>query len=174
MLPAIVIRTTVEPPALTRSSITPIFAGGEFSYWNRQQIKLFGVNLVNRQSLIPNLRSSKFQGQTNFVNPGIQLFNAGFDADLTPKLKMITNANYLWFNQTSSLETLVFQGNIRSEIGLDLSGGFEYRPLLNNNVIFVGGLSGLIVGNGFRDLYQPLEGNVNNLAAGFFEATFEY
>jgi len=152
----------------------PNFAGGEFSYWNRQQIRLFGVNLVNRQSLVPNLRSSKFQGQTNFVNPGIQLVNAGFDADLTTKLKMITNANYLWFNQTSSLETLVFQGNIRSEIGLDLSGGFEYRPLLNNNVIFVGGLSGLIVGNGFRDLFQPLEGNVNNLAAGFFEASFEY
>ncbi len=152
----------------------PNFAGGEFSYWNRQQIKLFGVNLVNRQSLLPNLRSSKFQGQTNFVNPGIQLLNTGFDADLTPKLKLITNANYLWFNHTASLETLVFQPNIRSEIGLDLSGGFEYRPLLNNNVIFVGGLSGLFVGNGFRDLYQPLQGNVNNLAAGFFEASFEY
>ena len=152
----------------------PNFAGGEFSYWNRQQIKLFGVNLVNRQSLLPNLRSSKFQGQSNFVNPGIQLFNVGFDADLTTKLKCITNANYLWFNQTASLETLVFQPNIRNEIGLDLSGGFEYRPLLNNNIIFVGGLSGLIVGNGFRDLYQPLEGKVNNLAAGFFEASFEY
>jgi len=152
----------------------PNFAGGEFSYWNRQQIRLFNVNLVNRQSLVPNLRSSKFQGQTNFVNPGIQLLNTGFDADLTPKLKMINNANYLWFNQTASLETLVFQGNIRNEIGLDLSSGFEYRPLLNNNVILVGGLSGLIVGNGFRDLYQPLEGNVNDLAAGFFEASFEY
>jgi hypothetical protein len=152
----------------------PNFAGGEFSYWNRQQIKLFGVNLVNRQSLLPNLRSSKFQGQSNFVNPGIQLFNVGFDADLTTKLKWISNANYLWFNQTASLETLLFQPNIRNEIGLDLSGGFEYRPLLNNNVIIVGGLSGLIVGNGFRDLYQPLEGHVNNLAAGFFEASFEY
>ena len=152
----------------------PNFAGGEFSYWNRQQIRLFGVNLVNRQSIVPNLRSSKFQGQTNFVNPGIQLVNTGFDADLTTKLKLITNANYLWFNQTASLETLVFQSPIRDQIGLDLSGGFEYRPLLNNNVIFVGGLSGLIVGNGFRDLYQPLQGDVSNLAAGFFEASFEY
>ena len=152
----------------------PNFAGGEFSYWNRQQIKLFGVNLVNRQSIVPNLRSSKFQGQTNFVNPGIQLVNVGFDADLTTKLKWINNANYLWFNQTSTLETLVFQSPIRDQIGLDLSTGFEYRPLLNNNISFVGGLSGLIVGNGFRDLYQPLEGSVNNLAAGFFEASFEY
>ncbi len=152
----------------------PNFAGGEFSYWNRQQIKLFGVNLVNRQSLLPNLRSSKFQGQSNFVNPGIQLVNTGFDADLTTKTKLITNANYLWFNHTAPLEALVFQNNIRSEIGLDLSAGFEYRPFLNNNVIFVSGLSGLIVGNGFRDLFQPLHGHVSDLAAGFFEASFEY
>ena len=106
----------------------PNFAGGEFSYWNRQQIKLFGVNLVNRQSLVPNLRSSKFQGQTNFVNPGLHLVNAGFDGDLTPKTKLITNANYLWFNHTASLETLVFQGHIRNEIGLDLSADLNIVP----------------------------------------------
>lgn len=152
----------------------PNFAGGEFSYWNRQQIKLFGVNLVQRQSLIPNLRSSKFQGQTNFVNPGIQLINTGFDADLTTKVKWINNANYLWFNHTAPLEVYTFQGKVRDEIGLDLSSGVEYRPLLNNNIIVVGGISGLIVGDGFRDLYQPLYGSVPNLAAGFFEATFEY
>ncbi|MFN9627059.1 MAG: hypothetical protein ACK6AT_12465 [Planctomycetota bacterium] len=152
----------------------PNFAGGEFSYWNRQQIKLFGVNLVQRQSLIPNLRSSKFQGQTNFVNPGIQLINFGFDADLTTKVKWINNANYLWFNHTAPLEVYTFQGKVRDEIGLDLSSGVEYRPLLNNNIIVVGGISGLIVGDGFRDLYQPLYGSVPDLAAGFFEATFEY
>jgi len=152
----------------------PNFAGGEFSYWNRQQIKLFGVNLVQRQSLIPNLRSSKFQGQTNFVNPGIQLVNFGFDADLTTKFKWINNANYLWFNQTESLEVYTFQEKVRNEIGLDLSSGVEYRPLLNNNILIVGGISGLLVGNGFRDLYQPLHGSVPDLAAGFFEATFEY
>lgn len=152
----------------------PNFAGGEFSYWNRQQIRLFGVNLVQRQSLVPNLRSSKFQGQTNFVNPGLHLVNAGFDADLTPKVKWINNANYLWFNQTATLETYTFQSDIRSQIGLDLSSGIEYRPWLNNNAIIVGGISGLVVGQGFRDLYQPLNGDVPNLAAGFLEASFEY
>lgn len=152
----------------------PNFAGGEFSYWNRQQVRLFGVNLVQRQSLIPNLRSSKFQGQTNFVNPGIQLVNFGFDADLTTKFKWINNANYLWFNQTESLEVYTFQEKVRNEIGLDLSSGLEYRPLLNNNILILGGISGLLVGNGFRDLYQPLYGSVPDLAAGFFEATFEY
>ena len=58
-------------PALTRSSTQPNFAGGQFSFWNRQQIRLQGVNLVQRLSLVPDLRSSKIQGQANFVNPGL-------------------------------------------------------------------------------------------------------
>ena len=49
----------------------PNFAGGEFSYWQRQQIPLFGVNLTQRNSLVADLRSSKIQGQSNFVNPGM-------------------------------------------------------------------------------------------------------
>src|SRR5581483_5714418 len=69
----------------------PNFAGGQFSYWQRQAIQLFGVKLVNNFSLIPDLRSSKIQGQSNFVNPGLLLFNLGTDFDLTPKLKMINN-----------------------------------------------------------------------------------
>src|SRR6185312_4395078 len=62
----------------------PNFAGGPFSFWNRQQIPFFGVNLVQRLSLVPDLRSSKFQGQANFVNPGLFLPNLGADFDLTP------------------------------------------------------------------------------------------
>lgn len=152
----------------------PNFAGGQFSYWNRQQIKLFGVNLVNRLSLVPDLRSSKFQGQSNFVNPGLQLINLGVDADLTPKLKVIANTNFLWFNQTEVLQTLVFQDSIATNIGVDLSIGTEYRPLLNNNIIFVGGVSCLIPGGGFRDLYNPLVGKVDTLAAGFANVVMTY
>ena len=54
----------------------PQFAGGDFSYWQRQAIQLFGVNLTNRESLVPDLRSSKIEGQSNFVNPGLWLVNA--------------------------------------------------------------------------------------------------
>jgi hypothetical protein len=62
----------------------PNFAGGDFSYWQRQAIPLFGVNLTNRQSLLPDLRSSKLEGQSNFVNPGLFLVNGGIDFELTP------------------------------------------------------------------------------------------
>jgi hypothetical protein len=152
----------------------PNFAGGEFSYWQRQAIKLFGVNLVNRQSLLPDLRSSKIQGQSNFVNPGLLLLNLGVDFDVTPKLRMINNANLLWFDETDVLEQFVFQGNIDREIGADLSMGVEYRPLLNNNVILIGGVSMLIPGNGFEDIYSPFRGDADALGAAFMEMVLTY
>jgi hypothetical protein len=152
----------------------PNFAGGDFSYWQRQAIGLFGVNLVNRQSLVPDLRSSKFQGQSNFVNPGLALGNVGFDMDLTPRLKMINNASFLWFDKTNTLEQFVFQGQIDREIGADLSMGFEYRPLLSNNIIFTAGLMTLIPGRGFKQLYGHFDRDVDPLVAGFIEMSLIY
>ncbi len=152
----------------------PNFAGGQFSYWQRQSIKLFGVNLVNRESLVPDLRSSKIQGQSNFVNPGLLLFNVGVDADLTPKLKMITNANWLWFDHTDVLQQFVFQDDIEQHIGTDLSVGIEYRPFLNNNLIIVAGVSTLLPGRGFDDLYNELRDDVDALFAGFLEVVLTY
>jgi hypothetical protein len=152
----------------------PNFAGGQFSYWNRQQLKLFGVNLTQRLSLVPDLRSSKIQGQTNFVNPGLQLFNLGVDADITPKFKVISNANFLWFNQTEVLETFLFQSDVDNHIGTDLSIGAEYRPHLNNNIIIVGGVSALLPGDGFGDLFDDLIGPVDALYASFLNVVLTY
>jgi hypothetical protein len=152
----------------------PNFAGGEFSFWQRQQLPLFGVNLVQRQSLVPDLRSSKIQGQPNFVNPGLQLFNAGIDMDLTPKLRMINNANFLMFDKTNSLETFLFDGRIDREIGVDLSSGFEYRPLLSNNAILTFGVSTLIPGRGFNQVYGRFRHGAQPLMAAFVEANLAF
>jgi hypothetical protein len=152
----------------------PQFAGGEFSYWDRQGIKLLGVNLTQRLSLVPDLRSSKIQGQPNFVNPGLYLANAGADFDITPKLKLVTNINELWFDTTQTLEALVFQKGIDRYIGTDLSMGFEYRPQLNNNVVIVTGIQGLVPGTGFRELYNPATGNIPALFAGFMEMALRF
>jgi hypothetical protein len=152
----------------------PQFAGGQFSYWQRQQIGLFGVQLVNRMSLVPDLRATKVQGQPNFVNPGLQLINLGMDADVTQTLRLVGNVNFLWFNQTEILKTVAFQGDIANCIGTDLSLGFEYRPRLNNNILFIGGASCLLPGGGFRDLYNPLVGKVDVLGAGFVNAVLTY
>lgn len=152
----------------------PNFAGGEFSFWQRQQIPLFGVNLTQRNSLVSDLRSSKIQGQSNFVNPGLQLVNAGVDVDITPRLRSINNVNFLWFDKTAVLQQFVFQDNIDREIGFDVSSGFEYRPLLNNNVIVVGGVSALISANGFRQLYNRFRNEREFLGAAFLEVTLTY
>jgi hypothetical protein len=152
----------------------PNFAGGDFSFWQRQQIQLLGVSLVNRESLLPDLRSNKFQGQSNFVNPGLWLFNVGLDMDLTPKWRLVNNCNLLWFDETEVLEQFVFQRKVHHYIGADLSLGMEYRPLLNNNVITRFGVSTLIPGSGFKDLYRNASGSVEPLAAGFLELNLAY
>jgi len=152
----------------------PNFAGGEFSFWVRQQIPLFGVSLKNRLSLLPDLKATKTQGQPNFVNPGLFLVNFGFDADITPKLKSINNVNLLYFEDTAVLETFVFQAPIKRTIGTDVSSGLEYRPFLNNNVVMVLGLSALFPQGGFRDLYDNLRNNADPMAAAFLEINLTY
>ena len=150
------------------------FAGGEFSYWQRQAIPLFGVQLKNAGSLLPDLRASKIEGQSNFVNPGLLLFNVGLDMDLTPKWKSINNVNFLAFDKTNSLEVFTFQERIHRFIGTDISTGFEYRPLLSNNIIAKFGVSTLIPGEGFSDLYDRFRAHANSLFASFAEITLAY
>ena len=58
--------------------------------------------------------------------------------------------------------------------GTDYSVSFEYRPVLNNNVIIIGGLSTLVPGGGFRQLYNRQDGKVNPLVAGFLEVALTY
>src|SRR6185295_13108784 len=113
------------------------FAGSDISFWNRQSIRLTGTGLALNQrfSLHPGLRSSKEEGQANFVNPGLYLVNAGMDAELTSKLRGSFNVNLLSFAHSQVLETLLFQSHISRNIGLDAGLGFRWKPLLNNNVI---------------------------------------
>ena len=153
----------------------PNFGGGEFSYWQRQQIGLFGVNLKQGRSLAPDLRSSKNQGQSNFTNPGLLQFTLGFDADVTPKLKMINNASYLMFDETAVLQQFTFQRRVSRNIGLDLSSGFEWRPFHNDNMVVLLGASALVPDQGFKDLYNEyLSEDVDMLYASFAELTLTY
>jgi hypothetical protein len=81
------------------------FAGGAFSFFDQEGIRLIGtgVALTNPGSLLVSLRSNKEEGQANFVNPGIYIFNAGADFNVTPKLKAFVNGNYLRFDRTEPL-----------------------------------------------------------------------
>ena len=132
------------------------FAGGIFSFWDREAIRLTGsgVLLTTPGSLIPSLRSSKDEGQAEFVNPGIFLANAGADFDITPKLKGFANVNFLRFERTEPLEFLLFQSPIHHTIGTDFGVGVEYRPPLSENIVLTGGAAALQPGQGFKDIYS--------------------
>lgn len=133
----------------------PNFAGGGINFLTRQAIALTdtGVNLTNRNSFLPDLRTSKEQGQANFVNPGVFLYNLGMDVDVTPTIKLITNASWLQFDSTAPLKLLLHDNKISRDIGLDLSVGVQYRPLLSNNIIIEFGAATLLPGKGFKDIY---------------------
>lgn len=151
------------------------FAGGEFSFWVRQQIKLLGTNLKNLLSIYPDLRATnKWQSQANFVNPGLQLYNVGMDFELTQRTRLVTNCNFLFFDTTEVLESFVFQQPIGKSIGTDLSLGFESRPLLNNNWVFRAGVSGLVVGEGFQNLYGYLGQDLPDLFGAFTDLELAY
>jgi len=133
----------------------PEFAGGIFSLWNRESIRLTGsgVALNPGDSLLPDLRSNKDEGQANFVNPGIFLANIGAEFDLTPKLRGFANVNYLRFERTETLEQILFQSPIHHSIGVDSSFGVRYRPPLTENISIAAGAATLIPGQGLRDIY---------------------
>lgn len=133
----------------------PLFAGAGTSFWVRQKIALTGtkVQLVGPSSLLPSLRSSKDEGQANFVNPGLRLIGFGADEEITPKVRSSVNLNLLWFEDTSSLKLLLFQSDLDRFIGIDIGLGVQWRPWLNNNVMVTGTASTLFPRSGFEDIY---------------------
>ena len=131
------------------------FAGGEFSFFNREGIRLTGtgVALTSNDSFLPDLRSSKDEGQSNFVNPGLYLYNAGADAKLTQTLKLVGNVNFLQFARTQSLVFLLQQAGIPRTIGVDSSIAAIYRPFLSDNIVISGGAAALAPARGLRTFY---------------------
>jgi hypothetical protein len=134
----------------------PNVAGGGSSFWNREALRLLGANLVQRFSVYPSLRTAKAEGQSNFVNPGLLLWNVGTDAELTQEVRGLLNVSYMRFSETGSLEPFVNQG-IDHEIGWEASLAALYRPNLTNNVQLIGGVSVFFPGQGFEDLYETDE-----------------
>ena len=135
----------------------PQFAGADTSFFQRQAIPFIGgaqVVLSGRNSLIPSLRTSKEQGQSNFVNPGLLLVGIGADADVLPQLRLVANVSYLRFDNTAVLETLRPQGPISDEIGFDLSAAIVYRPAFINNITMRLSAATLIPGKGFKQLFD--------------------
>jgi len=134
----------------------PNFTGGPFSWYVHQGIGLAGtsVNLKQPDSLVPDLRTSKTEGQANFVNPGLFLAGLGTETEVTPKLRNFMNLNFIRFMDTAPLKYALFTDKVDRDFGWDLSTGFQYRPFLTDNVIISAGLGVLLPLRGYRDIYQ--------------------
>jgi hypothetical protein len=135
----------------------PQFAGADTSFFIRQAVPLIGgggVTLSNRNGLLPSLRSSKDQGQSNFVNPGLILAGVGADADLTPQIRVLGNVSSLRFVNTSVLGVLRNQAPPSKNLGVDISLGIQYRPFMSQNIVFNASAAALLPGKGLKQLYD--------------------
>jgi Carboxypeptidase regulatory-like domain len=134
----------------------PNFNGGFFSFWNREGIRLTGsgVGLVQGSSIIPSLRSSKIEGQANFVNPGLIEYNASTDVEITPKLRGIVNLNLIRFVHPEPMDLILFQTGIHSGVGADSGLGLTYRPPLSDNIVLTGVFNAFFPFRGFKDIYN--------------------
>jgi hypothetical protein len=134
----------------------PQFAGGDTSYWIRQGIPLIGgggVALTQRNGVLASLKTSKEHGQSNFNNPGVILAGFGTDMDILPELRLSTNVNSLWMDETAVVEALRNQGDIASHLGYDLSAALIYRPFQSQNIVFRLSTAFFVGGDGFKDLF---------------------
>ncbi len=135
----------------------PQFAGADTSFFIRQAVPLIGgggVALSGRNGILPSLRSSKDQGQSNFVNPGLTLFGIGADADLLPEVRLLGNISKLNFVNTSVLGVLRNQAPPSKDLGVDVSVGIQYRPFMSQNVVFNASAAALLPGKGLKQLYD--------------------
>ena len=129
----------------------PNISGGANSYWIRQSLRLAGTGLNSRLSTFPNLRPNKFQGQANFVNPGLFFLTAGADLDLAVEWRATLDLSYLMFAKTGALEPLLNQNDIDRALGWEATLGLQYRPNAVNNIQLFSGASAFFPGAGYRD-----------------------
>jgi len=134
----------------------PQFAGADTSFWIRQAVPLIGgggVALSGRNGVLASLRSSKDEGQSNFVNPGLLLLGAGADFDLAPQWRLIGNLSYLQFQNTEVLGVLRNQSPPPRSIGWDVSVGVQWRPFMSQNIVLNASAAALLPAEGLRQLY---------------------
>ena len=147
------------------------FAGGIFSFFNREEVPLTGtkVPLTAPESFLPDLRASKIEGQSNYVNPGVFIFNVGADFEITPKLRGVLNASYLRFHHSEVLRQVLFQSPIDSSLGFDYGLGVVYRPPLSENIVITGGVAALTPGTGLQQIFTS-----RTLLSAFTTVKFQF
>jgi hypothetical protein len=114
-----------------------IFAGADSTFFIHQRIPLVAnaIDLKQRDSLFPSLRSAGDTGQSNYTNPGLELVGIGADLDLMPSLRVSMDVSHVMFANTATLQTLLGRTDLSATLGTDASVDAIYRPFISQNVI---------------------------------------
>jgi hypothetical protein len=155
----------------------PLFAGADTSYWIRQTIPFAGggraISLNGRNGILNSLRSSKEQGQSNFLNPGTVLLGAGADFDILPELRVSLNINHLWVAETAVLKAFRMQDNINNDLGGDYSVAAIWRPKFTQNIVVRASFAAFDPGRGFGQLFVA-RGRDDVYYSGLLNLTVNY
>src|SRR6202012_163073 len=110
---------------------TAIFAGTDSTFFLHQRLPLVldAIDLKERDSLFPSLRSTADTGESNYTNPGLELAGLGADFDLAPSVRISLDASHLAFYSPATLDLLLKRTDISRDIGTDVSADAFYRPL---------------------------------------------
>lgn len=114
-----------------------LFAGSDSAFFIHQRLPLLqgAIDLKQRDSLFPSLRSTADTGESNFTNPGLILLGLGSDLDLAASLRVSLDVSRLMFDKPESLQILLPGSRISRVIGTDASLDAIYRPFISQNVI---------------------------------------
>jgi AMIN domain len=130
--------------------------GGPFSYWVGEDIKYSKGDFTRANSFDPSLRGTN--NQSNYVNPGLQLVNGGFDTTITPRVAVSFNVNWLYFNNIGTYNTNNIVNGVPTtttinhhNAGIEENIFIRWKPFLRQRNDF------FIVDTGFSVL-QPLAG----------------
>ena len=135
----------------------PQIAGADTGFWIRQAVPLVGgggIAITGRNGVLPSLRASKDQGQSNFSNPGLLFVGIGADLDVAPQVRVVTNVSGIAFANTSVLSVLRNQGRLDRFVGIDTSAAVQIRPLMTQNIVLNISGAALLPGRSFRQLYD--------------------
>jgi len=116
---------------------TAIFAGTDSAFFIHQRIPLVAnaIDLKQRDSLFPSLRSTSDTGESNYTNPGLELVGVGADLDLMPSLRISMDVSHVMFANTATLQSLLGRTDLSATVGTDASLDAIYRPFISQNVI---------------------------------------
>jgi hypothetical protein len=116
---------------------TAIFAGTDSTFFIHQRVALVtnAIDLKQRDSLFPSLRSTSDTGESNFTNPGLELVGVGADLDLMPSLRVSMDVSHILFANTAPLAAVLGRTDISGTVGTDASLDAIYRPFISQNII---------------------------------------